>query len=785
MLLLSVSYYADAQSVTFSQSHTNGSGSATQCAAWNVFQTQLNPGNYLKLTIKGTFDPVGLVCTDRAVVNAMATAVKTAGTYISPLTNGHVWSVCNRYQGEVWIDPPSSCSGANCPDPGYILRPCIGGTNSNWGGVNTRTCGAPTQVMTMIFDAGYPCTDTPKTSIRGPKIACKNKQFTLVPDSFYADATYKWEYSFNGTTWSNFTGTVDATTGGINDIITQPKWYRLTVTCIANNNFVWTTPALRVGIAPFYYCYCDNQVVVDAGADIGNLIVINTSSSDTVINTAKLSTGLLTPIYNNADANRTYTGYHDSVAWPCLFRDTSYIFRIAQVHSGNSLQPSFAQVYIDYNRDGVYNPNTEKAFVQAIDGNGIPPEVASVAAKIPSTAEIGLTGMRVIISKDTVDGAPCNAISGYGEVEDYIVEICHRPCDAPVKTGIVMSTDTTMCAGYEYTLTDTTYEKARSSFMHSWQVSGDKQSWFNISNSEGKDTLERVFGGQPLYYRVRTICAPTRDTAYSDATEIKVKPGYKCYCYSKAIGGLGVDSSDVGGLSVGPYTSNSGGPHLLNSLAHYPRTDYTDSDPIELYTDSAYRFSVYHTMPVVEHGDAKVTIFMDFNNNHKYDIPSERIYTGFTTIGNHTLVDNVVIPLNAILDVPTGMRVVLNNNVGPNIPSDEACGPYQSGETEDYILVFRDKAKLGVADISGLNGFNVHPNPTSGTFHIQFNTKAEISEINVRVTNITGQLVQQHVYRHKGGTFDEKLDMTNQSAGVYFVELEADGQKLIRKLIVQ
>src|SRR5690606_24627414 len=112
---------------------------------------------------------------------------------------------------------------------------------------------------------------------------------------------------------------VDGSTGGITDIITSPKWYRVTVTCVNNTNFVWTTPAHRVGIAPFYYCYCDNEVTSDAGADIGNLIVINTSSSDTVINTAKLATGIVSPVYSNAKADKRYTAYHDSLAWPCLY----------------------------------------------------------------------------------------------------------------------------------------------------------------------------------------------------------------------------------------------------------------------------------------------------------------------------------------------------------------------------------------------------------------------------------------------------------------------------------
>ncbi|MCB0695818.1 MAG: T9SS type A sorting domain-containing protein, partial [Chitinophagaceae bacterium] len=508
-------------------------------------------------------------------------------------------------------------------------------------------------------------------------------------------------------------------------------------------------------------------------------------NDDSIMNKSFLITGTGYPVYNNSQANKTYTPYHDSLAWPCLYRDSSYRLVVTQIHPGSTLQPSVAQVYIDYNRDGLYNPNTERVFIKAIDGTANPPEVAIAPLVVPTTAETGLTGMRVIISQDTVQGAPCDTISGYGEVEDYVVEICYRPCTGPVNGGVVVSTDTSMCKGYEYTLTDTTYEKTVSGFTRAWQVSGDNITWFNIQNSEGKDTLNRVFTGQPLYYRLRTICLPTHDTAYNAPTQIKVKPGYKCYCYSKAIGGEGIDTSDIGGVTFGPYSRNNGGPHLLNPIARYPRTDYTDITPIEMFTDTVYQFAVYHTMPVVEHGDAKVTIFMDFNNNHEYDIPSERVYTGYTSIGNHTLIDNVIVPLNAILDVPTGMRIILNNNVGPNAPSDSACGGYMSGETEDYILIFRKRIPEGVSEVGALNGFSVHPNPTSGKFNVQFSTNVNISNVNLRITNVTGQLVMQQDYKHEGGMFYKEVDMGKQAPGVYFVELQADGQRLMRKLVVQ
>src|SRR5690606_1858800 len=186
--------------------------------------------------------------------------------------------------------------------------------------------------------------------------------------------------------------------GQITDSITQDKWYRCKITCISSNE-TYTTPPHKVSINPFYYCYCDNEVTSDAGADIGNLTIINTNQFDSVYKKGLLVTGAATPVYSNKSATRTYTPYHDSLGWPCLYRDTTYLFNVTQIHSGNTFETGVVQGYIDYNRDGLYDPNAERAFVRAMDGLNSNPHVVQVATTVPSNAQIGPTGLRIIISK--------------------------------------------------------------------------------------------------------------------------------------------------------------------------------------------------------------------------------------------------------------------------------------------------------------------------------------------------------------------------------------------------
>ncbi|CAF4574168.1 unnamed protein product [Rotaria magnacalcarata] len=96
--------------------------------------------------MNGTYDSVGVTITNATVIAAIAVALRTAVAYGPVTTNGRSWAVGACGGGSELSAAGSICA---CPNPQYIVRPCIG--NSNFGGVNTNTCGGPTQIMTVIF----------------------------------------------------------------------------------------------------------------------------------------------------------------------------------------------------------------------------------------------------------------------------------------------------------------------------------------------------------------------------------------------------------------------------------------------------------------------------------------------------------------------------------------------------------------------------------------------------------------------------------------------------------
>ncbi len=153
LLCLSVgmTFSAKAQTVQYNQSFTGGSGAPTAaCTAWNAFRPALLSSYiYTGFNISGSLNPTGFTCTSPVVATAVATALRN-GTAITQTSDGHTWYVgtCGSSCGpgiELSVDQGVCACGSVCS-----VRPDIGATNSNWGGIGT-TCSAPSQTLIVTF----------------------------------------------------------------------------------------------------------------------------------------------------------------------------------------------------------------------------------------------------------------------------------------------------------------------------------------------------------------------------------------------------------------------------------------------------------------------------------------------------------------------------------------------------------------------------------------------------------------------------------------------------------
>jgi hypothetical protein len=617
-----------------------------------------------------------------------------------------------------------------------------------------------------------PCAGMPTAGTVNPLTPCSGQNFnlTLAGSTAASMLTYLWEESPDNVNWTPVPG---GTSFVSTTSITAPTYFRCTVTCLMSTLSA-TTPSVLFNLSPFYHCYCQSYAQYDFDEDIGNVTITPSPSGAAVLNN-----GTATPLTFNPASVNTYT---DFTALPptALYKLSPYKYSVTQIDE-NFFYEAYVGVYIDFNGNGVFDAN-EQALLNTTSDISSPSQEVHNTFTIPDSPYVGITGMRVVL----VDGTfqlpdPCGNYFA-GETEDYLVDIKPAKCTGVPVVGLVHISDSLLCVGDTTVLVDTTHTKGFSGLSTVWESSPDGTAWTAIAGSANKDTFTATIPGD-VYYRFKISCSFSGQNSTSNVKHVTLKAPYKCYCKSYASGGAN-DASDIGAFSVGNFVTNSGGPHLSNVTAIRPYTDYTDNGTAILFADSSYYVSVYHTLKGASQIDAKVTMFIDFNNNWQYDLPEELVWTGYTDFVNTYTHANITIPATAVKNVVTGMRVILNNNVAPNVPSDEACGPYMSGETEDYIVLIKAKNE-GVNNLNFLQNLIVYPNPTEGNCVVAFNTKQPLKDVVISVTNITGQQIQSSNYHDVAGQFQENINLSNQAKGVYFIEIKADGERTVKKIVVR
>jgi hypothetical protein len=630
-------------------------------------------------------------------------------------------------------------------------------------------CGKPTAGIISQPDSVCP----------GSPFVAKVSGATPNPFSTFG-VKYQWQAAPSATgPWTNITGATSLSqsfSGIYND-----TFFRVIVQCDSAKPVPMfdTTPVKRITlITQSFNCYCYSGASNDIlNVNIGNVKLI-AAGADTLLNNGN---GL--PGFINKGSYRPYTLFTGLRPIPEINRDTSYSFSVMGVTRDTfAFGSSGVALYIDYNADGIYNASTELASFRIISGTS-----ASFVTSftVPPVAVLDTVGMRVIMKRGAATAAdvpPCGAYAE-GETEDYLVNIVNPRCPGPLVAGTSYISDTSICDGYTTMIWNVGHARNMSRMHWEWEYSFDNKIWANVPFSKFEDTLEPEVR-QSTYYRLRMVCENTLDTVYSNKVFIKLKQPYKCYCYSLAVGETFFDSSDISAVVLGSFISSTGGPHLKNPKSIRRRTDRTDLPAIELYSQDKYPIAVYHTLKGNYHANAKISVFMDYNHNLQYDGVSELAWSKVTSITDFYPHDSITIPFTVIPNVETGMRVVLNDDLGPGNPNDIGCDEFLSGEIEDYLVIFR-KRSTGIGSISSVDNLQIYPNPTNGQFTISFKATQSIKEAKLIVTNITGQQIFVEEFTNISASFNKNVNLNNQSAGVYFITLIADVQKSVNKLVIR
>jgi hypothetical protein len=352
---------------------------------------------------------------------------------------------------------------------------------------------------------------------------CANQDFYLsLSGTSAVKLNYKWQRSANGTTWSSIPG---ATTDAYLYSISSDTWFRCIVTCSGSGLSDTSAPKL-FQLLPFYFCYCNASPYTwmgFSGPNIGSATLSDSSSQATLV-----TTGSPFPLQsvNGNDYHRT-SDYMDLPIG--LFRDTTYKLRISELWSGTFTATSSLRGFMDFNRDGIYDPVTEMFFEKGF--SDLHP-VDSQFFHLPSNSGIGYTGMRLImkwIDSPAVTAplpTPCDYDGYWGEVEDYVVYINYAPCNGPLNAGIAAISDTLVFSGGTVQLINTSHANPDSLQLSQiawiWQSSADGVNWTDIPGSEMQDTIDQIVTVK-TWFRLKMICQHSSDTSYSNTVYANIQ----------------------------------------------------------------------------------------------------------------------------------------------------------------------------------------------------------------------------------------------------------------------
>ncbi len=101
-------------------------------------------------------------------------------------------------------------------------------------------------------------------------------------------------------------------------------------------------------------------------------------------------------------------------------------------------------------------------------------------------------------------------------------------------------------------------------------------------------------------------------------------------------------------------------------------------------------------------------------------------------------------------------------------------------QVSDYFYI-DVRGTLGVENTEN-NDIMIYPNPTTGIFVIDISKHQNFKTSKIEITDVTGKII----YHSKLQNFKtSKIDLSDKAKGVYFIEIETDGEIFVEKLIIQ
>lgn len=169
----------------------------------------------------------------------------------------------------------------------------------------------------------------------------------------------------------------------------------------------------------------------------------------------------------------------------------------------------------------------------------------------------------------------------------------------------------------------------------------------------------------------------------------------------------------------------------------------------------------------------EIAAWIDWNDDSDFADAGEQVAYVLVASG-WSNVFNVTVPATAVTG-SVAMRVKMSYQ--PDDGAITACGTEQWGETEDYVVNIVASSSAQLTENS-LNNVSIYPNPVNSLLTIDLsNVGTGIESVELR--DVTGRVIAAMNSVNGKVVFD----MTQETAGIYFVKINSANSSITRKVV--